>query len=150
MTIARTTIVFAGTLLALSAIPVPAHAQTVDQLTPNRVKLESVEYKGKRAIKVTEDGQVGNGEAYAIVKGPEFRNGTIDVELAGLPLAAAGPAVFPNMMFLRDRIIEESFALLGPYSYLGGGLALDFGGRHGSATASGIIDGIPRRYAWQA
>jgi hypothetical protein len=92
MTSARTTFVLAGTLFALSVAAIRADAQTVDQLTPNRVKLESVEYKGKRAIKVTEEGQVGNGEAYAIVKGPEFRNGTIDVELAGLPAASAGPA----------------------------------------------------------
>ena len=92
MTSARTTFVLAGTLFALSVVAIRADAQTVDQLTPNRVKLESVEYKGKRAIKVTEEGQVGNGEAYAIVKGPEFRNGTIDVELAGLPAASAGPA----------------------------------------------------------
>ena len=70
MTITRNSIVLAGTLFVLSAIPGAAAAQTVDQLTASRVKLESVEYKGKRAIKVTEDGQVENGEAYAIVKGP--------------------------------------------------------------------------------
>jgi len=35
-----------------------------------------------------------------------------------------------------------AFCLLGPYSYLGGAFALDFGGRQASATASGIIDGI--------
>ena len=109
MTITRTTIVLAGTLLAYSAIPIPADAQTVDQLTPNRVKVESVEYKGKRAIKVTEDGEVGNGEAYAIVKGPEFRNGTIDVELAGLPAASGGPAArgFIGVAFrIRDGKFE--------------------------------------------
>ena len=109
MTITRSTIVLAGTLLAYSGIPFPADAQTVDQLTPNRVKVESVEYKGKRAIKVTEDGQVGNGEAYAIVKGPEFRNGTIDVELAGLPAASAGPAArgFIGVAFrIRDGKFE--------------------------------------------
>jgi hypothetical protein len=58
---------------------------------------------------VTEDGQVGNGEAYAIVKGPEFRNGTIEVELAGLPLAAAGPAArgFIGLAFrIRDGKFE--------------------------------------------
>jgi sugar phosphate permease len=32
--------------------------------------------------------------------------------------------------------------LLGPYSYLAGAMALDFGGREGSATASGMIDGF--------
>jgi sugar phosphate permease len=35
-----------------------------------------------------------------------------------------------------------AFCLLGPYSYLGGAFALDFGGKQASASASGIIDGI--------
>ena len=35
-----------------------------------------------------------------------------------------------------------AFCLLGPYSYLGGAIALDFGGKQASATSSGIIDGI--------
>lgn len=35
-----------------------------------------------------------------------------------------------------------SFGLLGPYSYLAGAMALDFGGRRGGATSSGIIDGV--------
>jgi len=32
--------------------------------------------------------------------------------------------------------------VIGPYSYLAGAIALDFGGKHGSATSSGIIDGV--------
>lgn len=35
-----------------------------------------------------------------------------------------------------------AFCLLGPYSFLGGAFALDFGGKQGSAFASGLIDGI--------
>jgi OPA family glycerol-3-phosphate transporter-like MFS transporter len=35
-----------------------------------------------------------------------------------------------------------ALALLGPYSYLGGAFALDFGGKQASASSSGIIDGI--------
>jgi sugar phosphate permease len=35
-----------------------------------------------------------------------------------------------------------AFALIGPYSYLAGALSLDFGGKQGSATASGLIDGV--------
>jgi sugar phosphate permease len=35
-----------------------------------------------------------------------------------------------------------AFCLLGPYSYLGGAFALDFGGQQASAASSGIIDGI--------
>jgi OPA family glycerol-3-phosphate transporter-like MFS transporter len=34
-----------------------------------------------------------------------------------------------------------AFLMLGPYSYLGGAISLDFGGKQGSATASGLIDG---------
>jgi sugar phosphate permease len=35
-----------------------------------------------------------------------------------------------------------AFCLLGPYSYLAGAFALDFGGRRGGAASSGIIDGV--------
>lgn len=35
-----------------------------------------------------------------------------------------------------------AFCLLGPYAYLGGAMALDFGGKAAGAVASGIIDGI--------
>jgi sugar phosphate permease len=35
-----------------------------------------------------------------------------------------------------------AFCLLGPYSYLGGAIALDFGGKQGGAVSSGMIDGI--------
>jgi OPA family glycerol-3-phosphate transporter-like MFS transporter len=34
-----------------------------------------------------------------------------------------------------------AFLMIGPYSYLAGAIALDFGGKKGSATASGLIDG---------
>jgi OPA family glycerol-3-phosphate transporter-like MFS transporter len=39
-------------------------------------------------------------------------------------------------------VAAVAFCLLGPYSYLAGAMALDFGGREGSATASGMIDGF--------
>jgi sugar phosphate permease len=35
-----------------------------------------------------------------------------------------------------------AFCLLGPYAYLGGAMALDFGGKAAGAIASGIIDGV--------
>jgi OPA family glycerol-3-phosphate transporter-like MFS transporter len=34
------------------------------------------------------------------------------------------------------------FVIVGPYSYLAGAMALDFGGKQGAATSSGIIDGV--------
>ena len=76
-------------LLAPLALAPLISAQALDDLTPHRVKLEAVNYLGKRAIKVLEDGDVPNGEAYAIVKGPAFHNGDIEVELAGKPAAGS-------------------------------------------------------------
>jgi sugar phosphate permease len=32
--------------------------------------------------------------------------------------------------------------LIGPYSYLAGAVALDFGGKKSGATAAGLIDGV--------
>jgi hypothetical protein len=79
----------ASIVCVLLATAAPASAQTVDQLVAHNVKLESVDYRGKRAVKITEVGQVANGEAYAVVKDAVFHNGTISVELAGQPAAGA-------------------------------------------------------------
>src|SRR5215471_13009435 len=78
----------------LIALPIAfvVSAQSVDQLMPHKVKLEQVEYKGKRAIKIMEDGDTPNGEAYAIVKGATFHNGEIAVELAGQPAGGSAAA----------------------------------------------------------
>jgi sugar phosphate permease len=51
--------------------------------------------------------------------------------------AGSSAGIFPVLM-----IAAVAFCLLGPYSYLGGAFALDFGGRQASAASSGIIDGI--------
>ncbi len=39
-------------------------------------------------------------------------------------------------------VSSVAFLLIGPYSYLAGAIALDFGGKRGGATACGIIDGV--------
>ena len=85
----RSSMVIAALGCAL-ANSMTATAQSVDQLTPHKVTVTAADYQGKRAVKIVEDGAVVNGEAYAIVKGPEFHNGTIDVQLAGRPAANAG------------------------------------------------------------
>jgi MFS transporter, OPA family, glycerol-3-phosphate transporter len=56
--------------------------------------------------------------------------------LMSLP-AETAPSVLP-----LAAIALVAFCLLGPYSYLGGAFALDFGGKQASAASSGIIDGI--------
>jgi sugar phosphate permease len=39
-------------------------------------------------------------------------------------------------------VAAVAFCLMGPYSYLAGAMSMDFGGKAGSATASGLIDGF--------
>jgi len=70
------------------------------------------------------------------------------VMFAGLAATAAAllgmtslPATVPSIAPLIFIGIV-AFCLLGPYSYLAGAFALDFGGRKASAAASGLIDGI--------
>ena len=58
MTFTRQTIVRVAALFVFSAIAHAAAAQTTDQLAPHRVKLEPVEFKGKRAILVLSRGGV--------------------------------------------------------------------------------------------
>ena len=72
------------------AVATTVSAQTVEQLAAHNVKLEAVEYLGKRAVKITEVGEVANGEAYAVVKDAVFKDGAITVELAGRPAGGAG------------------------------------------------------------
>jgi OPA family glycerol-3-phosphate transporter-like MFS transporter len=56
--------------------------------------------------------------------------------LTAMPVSAAGTFLPPL------AIGTVAFCLLGPYSYLGGAFALDFGGKQASAASSGIIDGV--------
>ncbi len=76
-------------------------------------------------------------------------NGRPVLLLGGLT-ATAGALIC--MMLLRVEAVSPTvvvsligivaFFLLGPYSYLGGAFALDFGGRRAGAVSSGIIDGV--------
>ena len=58
------------------------------------------------------------------------------VSLTWLKTSTTGP------LLPLFAIGTTAFCLLGPYSYLGGAFALDFGGKQGSALSSGLIDGV--------
>ncbi len=53
------------------------------------------------------------------------------------PLKAGTQGALPMLL-----IGLVGLGLLGPYSYLAGAMALDFGGKKGGATSSGLIDGV--------
>jgi sugar phosphate permease len=64
---------------------------------------------------------------------------TAAIALLALTTVPSGPG---GALLAVALIAVVAFGLLGPYSYLGGAFALDFGGKQASAASSGIIDGI--------
>ncbi|MGO8734711.1 MAG: MFS transporter [Terriglobia bacterium] len=76
------------------------------------------------------------------------RGGRATITFAGLlfatltlfVLALLRPSALHNLPVALVAL--AGFFIVGPYSYLAGAMALDFGGKQGAATSSGIIDGI--------
>jgi len=63
--------------------------------------------------------------------------------LAGTTLLFLSMINFKASTFWPVALVAAiGFLIIGPYSYLAGAIALDFGGKQGSGTASGLIDGI--------
>ncbi|HMD74130.1 MAG TPA: MFS transporter [Steroidobacteraceae bacterium] len=76
-------------------------------------------------------------------------NGRSIILMTGLALTAAAlllmrliPSSTSGSMLPLIAIGTIAFCLLGPYSYLAGAFALDFGGKQAGAMSSGIIDGV--------
>jgi hypothetical protein len=59
-------------------------------LVEQRVKVEAVEYKGRKAVRLTRDSE---DEGYAVVSGTDFQDGTIEVDLAVNIPASSGPGM---------------------------------------------------------
>jgi sugar phosphate permease len=75
------------------------------------------------------------------------RGGRETIIAGGLLLSGAALFLLGNINFGNARtpvalVTVVGFLTIGPYSYFAGAIALDLGGKRGSATTSGIIDGI--------
>ena len=82
MTVAR------ASLWAL--LTVPLAAQSADRLAGKNVSIAQTNYKGRSAIQVIAAPAAANAASYAVIKDVLFRDGTIEVDLAGQPAAGAG------------------------------------------------------------
>jgi OPA family glycerol-3-phosphate transporter-like MFS transporter len=78
--------------------------------------------------------KLGKGGRAAII--------AIGIALSGLLMFRLGHIASTNATTAAFLVSCIAFLMLGPYSYLAGAIALDFGGKKGSATACGIIDGV--------
>jgi hypothetical protein len=73
----------------LALIAVPLTAQSADQLVAKNVSITQTNYRGRSAVQVIPKADAVNGASYALVKNVSFRDGVIEVDLAGQPAAGA-------------------------------------------------------------
>jgi hypothetical protein len=86
------------------------------RLEPVNVETKTVEYRGKKALGVTEAAGVeASAETLVVISGVDFEDGTIEVDLAGAPAASAsgGARGFVGIAFRvqEDRSRYECFYL---------------------------------------
>jgi hypothetical protein len=90
-------------------------AQSSDAYKAHRVTVESAEYEGRKAVRVKPVDDSGAEDQLAVFGGSNFRNGTIEVDLAGKPGpgAAQGARGFVGVAFRvgEDRKKFECFYL---------------------------------------
>ena len=67
-------------------------AQTADRLEGKNVSLSQTNFKGRSAVQAIATPEAANATSYAVIKDATFRDGTIEVDLAGQPAAGASGA----------------------------------------------------------
>ena len=80
-----------ASLLPVAALA-PLTAQSPDRLAGKNVSIAPANYKGRSAIQVIAKPDAANGTSYALVKEASFRDGVIEVDVAGQPAAGAAAA----------------------------------------------------------
>lgn len=79
-----------GSVSLLAFAMLPVLGQSVDQLQGKNVSISPIDYKGRTAVRVIANPEAVNATSFAVIKNTTFRDGTIEVDLAGQPTAGAG------------------------------------------------------------
>ena len=74
----------------IASLAVPLVAQRADRLEGKNVSIAQTTFKGQSAVQLIASADALNGTSYAVLKDAMFRDGTIEVDLAGQPAAGAG------------------------------------------------------------
>jgi hypothetical protein len=87
-----------SSLMTLARVPLcallaaPLAAQSADRLVAKNVSISQTNYDSRSAIQVIAKPDAANATSYALVKDVSFRDGVIEVDLAGRPAAGASDA----------------------------------------------------------
>ncbi len=79
-------------LAACAAMAVSGQTGIPDATALLGVKVETVDYKGRRAVRVVAMNEAAEGERLYLLKHDDFRDGSIELWMAGEPGAGAGAA----------------------------------------------------------
>jgi hypothetical protein len=103
--------------LARDAKEVRYRLDNTKDLTAVGGKVESVTYKGRGAVHLAPaaGAENGDGDMMAILAGPDFKDGTIEIEVAGAPRAGA-PDDARGFIGVAFRVQEQGHK--GEYFYL--------------------------------
>jgi hypothetical protein len=112
MTARFTSVMTTAFALLFMLVAVPLEAQTADRLVGKNVSIEQTNFKGRSAIKVAANPDAANGTSYALVKNASFRDGVIEVDLAG-QLATGAPADARGFIGIAFRVQPD-----GHYEYI--------------------------------
>jgi hypothetical protein len=99
-------------LLPVAAIVVPLATQSPDRLVGKNVSIAQTNYKGRSAIQIIAKPEAANATSYALIKDASFRDGVIELDLAGQP-AAGAPAGARGFIGIAFRIQAD-----GRYEYI--------------------------------
>jgi hypothetical protein len=102
------------TRASLSALlAVPLAAQSADRLAGKNVSIAQTNFKGRSAIQVIATPEAANAASYAVVKDAVFRDGTIEVDLAGQPASFAAGTAARGFIGIAFRLQAD-----GSYEYI--------------------------------
>ena len=73
----------------LALLAVSLAAQSADRLVAKNASIAQTNFKGRSAVQVNATPGAANATSYAVIKDVVFRDGTIEVDLAGRPAAGA-------------------------------------------------------------
>jgi hypothetical protein len=94
-------------------LAVPLAAQSVDRLAATKASIAQTTFKGRSAIQVIAAPDAGNASSYAVVNDAKFRDGAIEVELAGQPAAFAAGTAARGFIGIAFRLQAD-----GSYEYI--------------------------------
>jgi hypothetical protein len=107
--------IFARPLL-FAALTVPLAAQSADRLMGKNVSIAQTTYKGRSAIQVIAKPEAANASSYVVFKDASFRDGVIEVDLAGQPAAgsSSGARGFIGIAFRMQNDGRYEYIYLRP------------------------------------